>query len=544
MNRILTLTCLSLFYFTNLFSQSNCTPIPEVNFPGGRVIMSFDGNVHDDDDILALPYATGLWWAAGLKDKVVQVEYNNHVCLINNNETDGSGPGSGDDSQNMRNSAAGAISRFDYNPNIFYDYETQGNASTSKMSSEIEKSTASNPLWIIAGGPMETVWRGLEGATKGHDHVTVISHSAWNEAHLHCGDDHNWTDLKNTYQNRGVFFVGFCSGSGCSQPSGLNDQNGGFSSAVSNWSWMQNSSKEYNRWIFGRNPFGNNKFDPSDAGMSYYLITGGPFNGGEKKPDHNDARKLMENPCEDNVPPVENIPPSLTITAPVSGSVVSVGSTTTISLSATDEDGFISKHQIFVNGTLVDTDGGNYTPYKMSNIAAGTHTIKATVMDNTGATTSKTVSITAGSSPTTPPPPPPPTTGGDPSVTITSPSDGQNFDPGNTVVVTLDANDPDGSIIKHQVYVDNKLVDTDGSKYTPHKINAISQGSHTIKVVVTDNDGNTASSSVTIDAQAGTSPGENENEAPDPPSTGSAPTVIFNTPIDNQEVATGSTVSV
>ena len=133
----------------------------------------------------------------------------------------------------------GAISRFNYNPNIFYDYETQGNASTNKMASEIEKSTAANPLWIIAGGPMETVWRGLEAATKGHDHITIISHSSWNEAHLHCGDDHNWSALKGKYQNQGVFFVGFCSGSGCNQPSGLNDQNGGFSSAVSNWSWMQ-----------------------------------------------------------------------------------------------------------------------------------------------------------------------------------------------------------------------------------------------------------------------------------------------------------------
>ncbi|MBT8236390.1 MAG: Ig-like domain-containing protein, partial [Bacteroidia bacterium] len=36
----------------------------------------------------------------------------------------------------------------------------------------------------------------------------------------------------------------------------------------------------------------------SDAGMSYYLITGGPFNGGNKTANHIDARQLMENPCD------------------------------------------------------------------------------------------------------------------------------------------------------------------------------------------------------------------------------------------------------
>ncbi len=296
MKTFLQIACIFLFS-SSLFSQSDCTPIPEVNFPGGRVILSFDGNVHDDDDILAMPYATGLWWAAGLKDKVVQVEYNNHVCQYGTNESDGTGPGAGDDSQNMRTSAAGAISSFGYNQNIFYDCETQGNASSDKMAAEIEKSKASDPLWIIAGGPMETVWRGFEKASNGFDFVTVISHSAWNEAHLDCSNTHNWNDLKNEYAGRGVYFVGNCNGGGCNETNGLNDQNGGFSSSVSNWNWMQGSTKEYNRWLFSRNPFGTSKFDPSDAGMSYFLISGGPFNGGNKTSDHNDARDLMENPC-------------------------------------------------------------------------------------------------------------------------------------------------------------------------------------------------------------------------------------------------------
>lgn len=283
---------------TQLMAQNNCTPIPEVNFPGGRVILSFDGNVHDDDDIVAMPYAAGLWWAAGLSDKIVQIEYNNHVCDTNSSESDGVGAGIGDDSENMRESAQGIIDHFGYDPTIFYDFETQASASAAAMAAQIELSTASNKLWIIAGGPMESVWRGLNMASQGHDHVTVISHSLWNEGHVHCSDDHDWNDLISDFNSQGVFFVGNCSNGGCNDPSGLNDQNGGFSSSPSNWLWMENSSYEYNQWIFSRNPFGN-KVDPSDAGMSYFLITGGPFNGGNKTPDHNDARQLMENPCDD-----------------------------------------------------------------------------------------------------------------------------------------------------------------------------------------------------------------------------------------------------
>ncbi len=278
-------------------TDPECEPSSIVNFPGGRVIMTFDGNVHDDDDILAMPYSAGMWWAAGLKDQVVQIEYNNHVCDINTNENDESGPGDGDDSQNMRQSANGLMSRFGYSSSVLFDYEKKATASTNKMAAEIEKSTAANPLWILAAGPMETLWRALEQADSGFDHVSIISHSNWNEQHAHCSDAHTWADIKSKYKPKGVFFVGFCKRTECAGPSTLKDQNSGFSSEISNWNWMKNSSHEYNRWIFNRNPF-SDKFDPSDIGMSYFLITGGPFEGGDKEGDHQDAKKLMENPCD------------------------------------------------------------------------------------------------------------------------------------------------------------------------------------------------------------------------------------------------------
>ncbi len=75
-----------------------------------------------------------------------------------------------------------------------------------------------------------------------------------------------------------------------------------------------------------------------------------------------------------------------------------------------------------------------------------------------------------------------------PTVSITSPNQ-DNYNAGSDVSVTINANDSDGSITKHEVFVNGTLVDTDGANYTPHPIANLQEGNYTVKVVVTDNDG-------------------------------------------------------
>lgn len=492
-----------LLFIHPLFSQTNCNSNPEVNFPGGRVIMTFDGNVHDDDDIVAMPMSLGLWWAAGLKNNVVQVEYNNHICNTNVTENDGSGAGSGDDSQNMRNSASGSISRFGFNSSVFYDYENEGNASTNKMASEIEKSTSSNPLWIIAAGPMETLWRGLEKATRGHGNVTIISHSNWNEKHSDCAGDHTWDDLKGKYKSKGVYFVGFCTvASGCNGPDTLGDQNARLSASLNSWNWMKTSGHEYNRYIYTRNPFGSEKFDPSDAGMSYFLISGGPFKNGDKRSTISDFEKLLENPCGSTSKPASTAP-VLTIKSPADNQNFAVGSAVTVYLSTSDSNGSVVKHQVYINGNLVDTDGSSYSPYKIASISKGTHTIRVTITDNDGEKTTQSISITAGGTSSTSSI----SSAGNiaPVVNILNPKNGQNFATGTNISVKLSASDSDGSIAKHQVFVNNTLVDTDGISYSPHTINNVKSGSYTVRAEVTDNKGATAVKTISFTVGGSTS---------------------------------------
>jgi chitinase len=90
-----------------------------------------------------------------------------------------------------------------------------------------------------------------------------------------------------------------------------------------------------------------------------------------------------------------NIAPVVTLTAPAPGAAFSAPATVTISATASDADGTISKVG-FYNGTtlLSEVSAAPYT-YTWSNVAAGAYSITAKATDNSGAAaTSTAVSIT------------------------------------------------------------------------------------------------------------------------------------------------------
>ena len=219
-------------------------------------------------------------------------------------------------------------------------------------------------------------------------------------------------------------------------------------------------------------------------------------------------------PDPEPTPPASNTAPVVSITNLNDGQNVTAGSAVSVAVSSSDSDGSVVQHQIFVNNVLVDTDGANYTPHIIENIASGNYTITATVTDNSGETTSDTVVITANGDDEPNTDPTPPTSGSDPAVTITNLTNGQSFASGSDVSVNLSASDSDGTIVKYQIFVNDELVDTDGTNYTPHVITDISNGNYEIKATVTDDDNNTNSAVVNIVVGSTTTPPTSGNAAP------------------------------
>ncbi len=266
------------------------------------------------------------------------------------------------------------------------------------------------------------------------------------------------------------------------------------------------------------------------------------------------AQSAGSTACDGSAPPpppptpTNNVAPTVSITSPSNGQNFDTGSNITVNLTSNDSDGSISSHKISVNGALVDTDGTTYSPHQLSNLQPGSYSISATVTDNSGATGTSTVNITVDEGGSTPPPPPPPPTptpteNAAPSVSITSPSNGQNFDTGSNISINLTANDSDGNITTHKISVNGILVDTDGVSYTPHQLTNLQPGSYSISATVTDNSGATATSTVNITVDEGdvTTP---PPPPPPSPSENAAPTVSFTELSNGDQVAPGSTVFV
>ncbi|CAN5363389.1 hypothetical protein BH09BAC3_BH09BAC3_10360 [soil metagenome] len=96
-----------------------------------------------------------------------------------------------------------------------------------------------------------------------------------------------------------------------------------------------------------------------------------------------------------------NLLPIVNLTSPVSNAIISAGGSVTISASAVDNDGTVSKVQFFNGSVMLNEDTSSPYSFSWVNVASGSYTFTAVAFDNTGATaTSPPVSITVSSATT------------------------------------------------------------------------------------------------------------------------------------------------
>jgi predicted phage tail protein len=98
-----------------------------------------------------------------------------------------------------------------------------------------------------------------------------------------------------------------------------------------------------------------------------------------------------------------NQPPSVALTSPADGAAFTAPATVAIAATASDADGIVQQVDFYSGNTLLGSATAAPYSFTWNNVSAGTYTLKAIAIDNSGAqTSSATVSITVNAAP--PPP--------------------------------------------------------------------------------------------------------------------------------------------
>ncbi len=211
-----------------------------------------------------------------------------------------------------------------------------------------------------------------------------------------------------------------------------------------------------------------------------------------------------------------NTPPTVAITGPANNAQFTAGAPITISATAADPNGSVSKVEFFNGATKVGEDLTSPYSFTWNNAPVGTHSLTARATDNqNNVTTSTLVSITISANAV-------------PTVSITAPINNAQFVTGTSITINATAADANGTVAKVEFYSGTTLLGTDlTSPYSFTWTNSVA-GTHVLTAKATDNQNNvTTSAPVSIIVSANV-----------------VPTVSITTPINNAQFVTGASVTI
>jgi hypothetical protein len=195
-----------------------------------------------------------------------------------------------------------------------------------------------------------------------------------------------------------------------------------------------------------------------------------------------------------------NVAPTVSLTAPAGGASFTSGASISLTATAADSDGTVSKVDFYDGATLLGTSTTAPYAYTWTTASVGSHSLTAKATDNKGAvTTSAAVSITVAAA------------SGNvaPTVSITSPVNVTTFTQGAAIKVAANAADSDGTVAKVEFYDGATLLGTSTTAPYAYTWTTASVGSHSLTAKATDNSGATTTSSaitVTLNAPTTTPP--------------------------------------
>ena len=168
-----------------------------------------------------------------------------------------------------------------------------------------------------------------------------------------------------------------------------------------------------------------------------------------------------------------NVAPSVSLTAPANNTVVSAPGSATLTASAADSDGTISKVEFYNGATLLGTVTAGPYNYTWSNIPAGTYTVTAKAYDNlNAATTSAAVTLISNALP---------------AVSLTTPTNNATYTSPANISLAASASDSDGTISKVEFYNGATLLGTATTAPYVFAWNAVANGTYTLTARAYDN---------------------------------------------------------
>jgi galactose oxidase-like protein/Big-like domain-containing protein len=180
-----------------------------------------------------------------------------------------------------------------------------------------------------------------------------------------------------------------------------------------------------------------------------------------------------------------NSPPTVTLTQPADGASFTAPATISLSATASDTDGTVSKVEFFNGVTKLGEDTTAPFGFTWSGVGAGSYTLTARATDDLGATaTSAPSRITVG------------TTNVPPTVSLTFPADGASFPWKPTITVTATAADSDGTVTKVEFLDGTKILGQDTTAPYAFTWRNVPVGTHVLTARATDNRGAVTTSSV------------------------------------------------
>jgi predicted phage tail protein len=209
------------------------------------------------------------------------------------------------------------------------------------------------------------------------------------------------------------------------------------------------------------------------------------------------------------VNPPANVAPTVSLTSPANNATYTAPATIAVSASAADSDGTVARVDFYQGATMIGSS--TTAPYAMtwSSVAAGTYSLTARAIDNTGATTtSAAVSVQVN-----------PPANVAPTVSLTSPANNATYTALATITVSATAADSDGTVARVDFYQGATLIGSSTTAPYAMTWSSVAAGTYSLTARAVDSTGaTTTSTAVTVQVKA---------------AANVAPTVSLTSPLNN-----------